>query len=218
MTISQMKIGTFAVRDTQYEASYCVKKTGHFTHYYYDIANGVAKKANQVRQDSTIRDHSDFKYCDEHGRIIQNKTKEKEMNKNVDYVGGEYKVVKVDYEFNNEFSTKFYNFKMDIDTKVKEGDLLVAESSNGLAIVKCIEIIENNIKNAMDVKKAKAWIVDKIDYSRQKKRKKATERREYIIQQLEERKAQVDEINMYQMLANMDPTAAKLVEELKQLS
>jgi tRNA U34 5-carboxymethylaminomethyl modifying GTPase MnmE/TrmE len=123
--------------------------------------------------------------------------------------GGEYKLVDVTtYEIEGVGAS--YTFKADIDL-----DLLVVESSNGLGIVKVIEVFEDNIKNKAKAKKATAWVVDKIDYSRQSKRKEASERKEYIINKLEDKKEQLEAIKMYSLIDDLGPEAGKLVEELK---
>lgn len=137
-------------------------------------------------------------------------------NVNVNYVGGEYNVVKVYYISMD--STKTYNFKIDADIEVTEGDILVVEASNGLGLVCVKEFITNSIVNAKEVKKATAWVVDKVDMSRQKERKEATYKREYIIQQLEEKKKQMEAVEIYAFLAKIDPEAEKLLTELKSLS
>ena len=152
----------------------------------------------------------------ERSSIIEVKHEKKENSmetKNVNYIGGEYKIVKVKYLD----SEKYYNFKADIDLNVKEDDLVVVESSVGLRLATISSIIPNTIENAETVRKATAWVVNVVDTARQDQRKEATKKREYIIQQLEEKKAQMETISMYALLAKSDPEAKRLLKELKQL-
>jgi len=158
----------------------------------------------------TLDDNDDFVKCDEEGNL---KGQDMNKNNNVNYIGGEYKVVTTEY-YGDDFGGQ-YNFKIDVDTEVKEGDMMVVEAKSGLGIVRCLTVLKNCMENAKEVKKATAWVVQVLDLDRQKARKEATERRAYVIQQLEERKSQVEAINMYAMLAEVDPEAKKLLEELK---
>lgn len=160
-----------------------------------------------ISKNSTVFYRTDFKYINE----------EKEMT-TVNYIGGEYNIAEVTYDLSSSMPVlNTYYFKVDKDLILKENDLVVVESSKGLSIVRVVATYNNNIHNADKVKKATAWVVDKIDYSRQQSRKEATEKRAYILQQLEEKKEQMETIKMYALLAEMDPEAKKLVDELKTL-
>lgn len=149
--------------------------------------------------------------------VVSKIKEEEEIMKNVNYIGGNYKIAAVHY-LNADPYTIPYVFKVDIDTEIKEGDTAVAESSKGLGLVKVVKVLDNNMENAAEVKRATAWIIQVVDMSRQLARKEATERREYLLNQLEEKKQQVEAINMYKLLAEIDPEAAKMLEELKKLS
>jgi hypothetical protein len=169
-----------------------------------------------TRPSQETRSRCDFKPCSYDGVIIDKYEvkKEKEMSKDVNYVGGEYKVVGVKYV--DSSLTKYY-FKIDADIEVEEGTLLVVEDKNGYGIANVVEVVANSIENADAIAKATAWVVDVIDTSRQDERKDATKKRKYIIQQLEERKKAMEAVSVYQALANVDETSAKLLEELKSL-
>lgn len=145
---------------------------------------------------------------------INNKIKENEME-NVNYIGGEYNVVAVEYI--NDRGNKWF-FKADVSLNLDTYDLVVVESRNGYGICKVISKFENNLENAAIVNKATAWVVDKIDTTNQDKRKEATKRREYLVKQLEEKKQQFQVIQMYELMAKSDPEAAKLLDELKLLN
>jgi len=186
--------------------------------YYNRVNSNRYEASSPVRANSGTLDHNDFEYCDQNGELIK-EIKMVNKENDVNYIGGDYQIVEVSYTTNTgEFPTiHSYYFKCDIDIEVTEGDLMVVESKRGLGIVGVIKCFTNCLENAEIVKKATAWIVCKIDYSRQKARKEATERRVYVIQQLEEKKQQMDAINMYALLAETDKDAAKLLEELKTL-
>jgi len=162
------------------------------------------------------RSRGDFKPCSYDGVIIDKYKvkKEKEMSKDVNYVGGEYKVVGVKYV---DSGLNKYYFKIDADIEVEEGTLLVVEAKNGYGIANVVEVVANSIENADAIARATAWVVDIIDTSRQDERKDATKKRKYIIQQLEERKKAMEAVSVYQALANVDEESAKLLEELKSL-
>lgn len=144
--------------------------------------------------------------------VQSNSTKENIMESNVNYIGGEYKVAKVRY-----FDGGTYNFKADVDLELNENTLVVVESKNGLGLARVVSVYENCIGNAAEIKKATAWIVDVVDMTSQDKRKEATRQREYIIQQLDEKKAQMEAISVYALLAKTDPEANKLLEQLASL-
>jgi len=65
--------------------------------------------------------------------------------------------------------------------------------------------------------KAKAWIVNIVDEKAHDKRKDATERATFIKRELEARKEAVAEKAVWKMLADTDPTAKKLLQELEKL-
>jgi hypothetical protein len=195
---------------------YMVRISSDGTTCYFDRYTKLVK--NKVAEDSNIWSHDDFVYVNKQGNLLPNKNKkEKEMSKNVNYIGGEYKVVMVSYELVTEMVINEYAFKADIDLKVNEGDLVVVDSTTGLGIAKVTQVLENSIDNANQVKAAKAWVVDVIDTSAQDKRKEATRQREYILQQLKEKKAQMEAVSVYALLAKTDPEAEKLLNQLESL-
>jgi len=167
-----------------------------------------------VKSDSSVWEHNDFEYCDRQGNIKEVK-KGKIMNKvkDVNYIGGEYKVVKVHYL--NEKTT--YNFKIDAALTVNPGDIVVVESTRGLGLCEVEEVYDNVIANADEIKVATAWVVNIVDMTAHKQRQDATAKRGYILQQLEEKKKQLEAISVYQLIADIDPEAKKLVDELKAL-
>ena len=140
--------------------------------------------------------------------------KETKMLKNVNYIGTGYQVVEVKYKG----SEVPYTFKTNIS--LLEGEIVVVEDSKGYSI--CIVLKDSMHFNtkAETVKafnRAKAWVVSKIDTIEHDKRKEATERKECIINMLEERKDAMQETAIYELLAQSDPEAKKLLAELKEL-
>jgi len=166
------------------------------------------KDAMRVGRQSGIHSHTNFHI------VGAKKVKTMRTNKDVNFIGGQYKVVKVCY-LDSPLSE--YNFKVDVDTEVEKDNLLVVESTNGYGLVTVVEVLANNIDNAEEVNKATAWVVSKVDITRQEARKEATRQRAYIIKQLEERKKAVESVNMYALLAEADPEAKKLLADLKKI-
>jgi len=139
------------------------------------------------------------------------------MKKNVNYIGTDYSVVEVSYEieYDGLVLTSYY-FKTSIKN-LEVGDLVVVESSEGLGLAR---VIATPIARSLDtvvIKQfnlAKAWVVNKVDMTIHNQRREATERKKFIMEQLAERKEAMEEVAIYKMLAQSDPDAAKLLEEL----
>lgn len=195
--------------------------------YCYDIHKEVWKKV------SVITDRVEEEFTDDTaGRYflsspIENKTesknKEEKMAKNKNYIGGSYKIVKVTYMMPDDIDTAggmlghTYNFKCDIDVDIVKGNVVAVDSSNGLGLCTVLEVIPDTYENAAEVQKANAWVVDKINMDRHNAKKTATDRQKWLISKLEEKKKQMAVTDMYALIAESDPEAKKLVEELKSL-
>lgn len=207
--------------------SYIIRKEGNKLYFHdLDISSGYYLHNREVTKYSFVFSVDDFVECDSQGNILPTiksniipriKGNKMSKNNNVNYIGGEYRVAVCTYDINQTLVVDTYNFKVDIDSTMEVNSLAVVESRNGYGIVRVTELLDNCIDNAEQVKKATAWIVDVIDTSRQDQRKDATRQREYIIQQLDEKKAQMESISMYALLAEHDPEAKKLLESLKEL-
>ena len=148
-----------------------------------------------------------------------NLTQESKMNKN--YIGEYNRVALVSYDLVEDGpNLSTYSFKLGDEVECKEGDLVIVDGKNGLKIARVIEVMTRSV-NPKIIKQfnlAKAWVVCKIEEEKHKQRAEATERKKFILRELEERKEQIEEIAIYDMLAKADPQAAKLLEELKKLS
>jgi len=204
----------------------CFTNDSHISVFYEDTEPGEKKTWHSYRygklydSQATPNRRDKWYLCSRRGIALTqtevdnlNKSKEEQMeNNDVNYIGGEYKVAQVKY-----LDGGVYNFKADIDLKLEEDTLVVVESKNGLGLAKVYQVYENSIDNAEQIKKATAWIVNIIDTSAQDQRKEATRQREYILQQLEEKKAQMEAVSVYALLAKTDPEANKLLEQLTAL-
>ena len=211
---NEIPIGAYFKR-RHWEETLCVCRVDKYDWTYYKYGSNLHSSPSV----STLNNYKDFVLCDRNGNILSNKQQqqeEKEMSKNVNYIGGRYKLVSCTYEVNGAM-LKSYIFKADCTLDIKENDLVVVESTYGFGLCRVLEIHEDNLDNADLAKIAKAWIVDKVNMESHNAKKIATERREYVLNKLEEKKAQMETLKMYALLAEMDPEAKELVTELKQL-
>lgn len=152
--------------------------------------------------------------CDKNGKILE---KEFAMSRDVNYFGVDYKFVGITHDVNDVVlpGTKVYVYKCSNKLDVQKDDVVVVENKTGLVLGRVSEIYKDNISNAHLSKVATAWVVDRVDITEQNKRRVATERREYVLNKLQEKQKQVETIKMYEYLANIDPEAKGLLEELK---
>ena len=174
-----------------------------------EIKDGFSKKWSVLLENGGM-----FKISSPEKWVIDS-IKENKMA-NVNYVGGEYNLVEVTYL--EDISLKTYVFKADLDLDVIKDNLVVVESNRGFGLCKVVSVTKNSIENHELALKATAWVVDKVDQTNHNARKEATKRREYLIKQLEEKKQQFQVTQMYELMAKVDPEAAKLLEELKLLN
>ena len=135
------------------------------------------------------------------------------MMEDVNFVGGEYNVVAI--KLNGK--SGLYNFKIAVDVPVEEESLVVYHSRKGMGLGIVKKAFINNFENAEEISKATAWIVNVVDNTDHLNRVKATAKRTYIVQQLEERKAAMEASQVYDMLGKIDPIAKKLLKQLKKL-
>jgi hypothetical protein len=152
--------------------------------------------------------------CDKNGKILE---EEFAMSRDVNYFGVDYKFVGITHDVNDAVlpGTKVYVYKCSNKLDVQKDDVVVVENKTGLVLGRVSEIYEDNISNAHLSKVATAWVVDRVDITEQAQRRLATERREYVLNKLQEKQKQVETIKMYEYLAAVDPEAKVLLEELK---
>ena len=163
---------------------------------------------------STVLSSNELVECDVYGKIIE---EEFAMSRDVNYFGVDYKFVGITHDVNDVVlpGTKVYVYKCSNKLDVQKDDVVVVENKTGLVLGRVSEIYEDNISNAHLSKVATAWVVDRVDITEQNKRRVATERREYVLNKLQEKQKQVETIKMYEYLADVDPEAKGLLEELK---
>lgn len=178
----------FRWNDTHGYYAYIDRQSGEFKKAYHSYNEGKPSRVG-----SHILEYND---------II------KENNMDVNYIGGEYKVVKVGE----------YYCKIDIAIEVYEHDYVIIElQPNRYNIAQVDEVLLNNIDNANLISKAQSWVVDIVDMTAQEGRKTNTVQREYILKQLEEKRKAMEIISMYEALAKTDSKVAKLLNELKEI-
>ncbi len=225
MTLEEFPDNTKVRRSTWRRGLYGVKTVQGDWVYIED-----GKHAGKLSQN--MLGYADFEYydqiedegwtkCPTCHKIVDCVCKESTKNKNkvvmmenVNFVGGEYNVVAIKISRKDSY----YNFKIAADIPVEEGDLVVYHSHKGMGIGTVKKAFINNFENAEEISKATAWIVNVVDQTDHLNRVKATAKREYILKQLEERKAAMEASQVYELLGSVDPIAKKLLKQLKKLS
>jgi len=189
--------------------------------YCYCEEDGSEKDNNISFVGDAVLSAPDLVRCRKIGDKIVEYGKGHEVKTNTkNYVGLQDSIIVVNYEG----SSKNYSFKSN-GIIVQPGDKVVVDDSTGFKIVTVVEQIfkTNDASVLMDKRKitlfnkANAWVVDRIDTTKHDQRIASTERAEFLKNQLEAKKAQMEEIAVYKMLADSDPEAAKLLAELQDL-
>ena len=120
-------------------------------------------------------------------------------------------MVTVQVKFVNGYGYKEYNFKCDVPD-IKVGDMVVVESSNGLSVAKVTKIDPENTYSATK------WVVSKVymeEYTaRVEKEKKLAE----VKKRLNAKKKELQDIAIYEMLAEKDPEFREILAEYKSLT
>lgn len=105
----------------------------------------------------------------------------------------------------------FYSYLSDLDFEAE--DYAVVESPhNGLVVVK-VKAVKEDVRDG----KAYKWIVDKVDVAGHYQRQENAKRAEYLKTRLQTMKKQVEEEAVWALLAERNPEAAALLQELKTL-
>lgn len=100
-----------------------------------------------------------------------------------------------------------YDFITDIED-LKSGDYVVTDSSNGYNVAKVIAV--KDLTN-----KSKKWVVCKIDVEQHKKKIAKANEIKKLRDEMEKRRRQIEETEVYAMLAQKDEEMARLLEEYK---
>lgn len=143
---------------------------------------------------------------------------EETMGKDVNYAGKNYGVVGVIHGVHEKVPKNSQEYMFKTDQKLAHGDVVVYEDKNGYGLATVSTYYENNFNNAKQISMAKAWIVDEVIMINHREKQISATRIKYIKEQLEERKASMEETAVYEILAKTDPEAKKLLKELKTLS
>lgn len=122
---------------------------------------------------------------------------------------GKERVAVVEFINNTYGSSKQYFFKIDLD-EVMSGDLVVVDTANGYQVVKVLGFQDLN-------KLATKWVVSKVDLESHQIRLEKEKKVELLKQKMEKRRKQIEEIQIYRMMAQEDTEMAKLLKELEVL-
>lgn len=147
------------------------------------------------------------------------------------YIGGDYVIVGVVYTSTFEALTRttittpaatdYYKLDISRSDDVELGSALLLDWGEGISAGRVVEILKaNEFCNVTSVRAQNSlvgWVVDVINTKEQASRIEATERKEAILVSLEEKREQLEELQIYAALAQSDPEAARLLTELKQL-
>lgn len=113
-------------------------------------------------------------------------------------------------DFNSAFSNKLYHFKCDIEG-IDVGDKVVVDTANGLAVAEVAKVITEGSN------KATKWVVDKIDMSAHEARLEKQKKLEELKEKMEQRRKEIQEFEIYRILAKEDEEMAELVKNLDDL-
>lgn len=105
-----------------------------------------------------------------------------------------------------KYKTSYQEYEFITDLNLKQGDYVVTDSTNGFNVGEVVQM--KDLTN-----KSKRWIVCKIDIKTHKEKMKKEQEVKKIREKLEKRRKQVEETEIYNMLALKDEEMAKLLEE-----
>ena len=106
-------------------------------------------------------------------------------------------------------SSNLYDYIYDLSAPVKVGDNLVVDSPySGLAIVKVVSIKETG---------GTKYVVAKIDLTEYEERQAKLAKVKKLRTELDKKMKSLESTLKYQMLANLDPEARVLIDELRKL-
>ena len=117
-------------------------------------------------------------------------------------------MVKTVYVVFND-SGKEYAYKANFPVEVE--DFVVVAPRGDYTVVQVVRVSDKVNP------KAAAWLVDKVHTENYEKLLKDEERKKEIREQLDEAKKKMDELLVYQMLADSNPAMKELLDELKNL-
>lgn len=108
--------------------------------------------------------------------------------------------------FINAYTGTSYSFLNDI-ADLEVGDLVVVDTSNGYGLAKVESFKATDIK-------AKKWIVQQVDVAAHKARLEKQTQIKSIRAKLEQRRKQIQDVQVYALLAQNDPEMAEMLSTL----
>ncbi|ALA07234.1 hypothetical protein SECTIM467_110 [Brevibacillus phage SecTim467] len=112
--------------------------------------------------------------------------------------------------------SKEYDFKYECEViDIGIGDKVVVETRHGLQIATVKTVIRLAIGETYE--RATAWVIQKIDMTTHNRRKFREKEAKKLKARLEERRQQLEDSIVYNMLAQSDPEFAKLLSDYTRL-
>lgn len=108
-----------------------------------------------------------------------------------------------------ESGYKSYEFKTDIED-LHVGDYVVVDTSSGINVARVVEIKDYS-------NKATKWVIQKLDMTKHQERLEKEKKLKEIQAKMEARRKQLQELEIYRLLAKEDAEMAKLLEEYTSL-
>ncbi|GEM_PF-5762576 len=108
-----------------------------------------------------------------------------------------------------KFAAKTYYFKNDLDLSI--GDLVVVDTVQGYQLGKVTEVNANPKINVLK------WVVDKVNKSRHQERLKKEAKLKEIKSKMDKRRKELEDIHLYQILAEKDDAMRDLLQDYLQL-
>jgi hypothetical protein len=121
-------------------------------------------------------------------------------------------IVGVNFIYGFDNRTTYY-FKTDIKD-LKEGDIVVVDSRGVFTIAKVVKT-NPTLNSSFEVRK---WVIDKINTTNYEIRIKKEKRLKEIKKKMDQRKKELQEIQIFELLAKDDEEMRVLLEEFKELS
>lgn len=118
-----------------------------------------------------------------------------------------------DVQFDNAPFSKLYQFLTDIED-LKSGDKVVVDTKNGLTIA-TVDSIGDNPNPGI---KAFKWVVQKVDLSAHEARIERERQLAALTRKMQARKQELQEIQIFALLAKEDDAMRQMLEEFKSLS
>lgn len=120
-------------------------------------------------------------------------------------------------KYDDNIYGKEYDFKYECEViDIKVGDKVIVESRNGLGIATVKTVIRLAVGEKYE--KATAWVVQKVDMEAHNRRKFREKEAKKLKRKLDERRQQVEESIVYNMLAQSDPEFAKMLSDYARLT